>query len=343
MSTRMKDDEYYSTLGIGKHATAAEIKKAYFAKAKEFHPDQNQGSNTAKEKFQKITEAYETLGNADKRKMYDKFGQAGVDPNGGPQDYGDPFGFGGGFGGQRVHVSEQDIFGAFEQMFGGSFQQRQRGPRRGQDLQVALRISFLDAVFGMKTSVNVGIKGRRANAKKSKPVEVTIPAGADTGMAIQLPGEGGEGDKGAPRGNLYVQVMVEPDPYFTRQGNDIHVSVPISIPQAVLGSKVDVLTLDGMVELTVPAGTSPDTVLLMRGRGVKHVQGRGRGDQYVHVEVTVPKNLPEAQKKLYEQLREDDVEASKEEGSAFCAFGKKVQDAFKRITDHLGGSKKEKQ
>ncbi|KAG5190548.1 hypothetical protein JKP88DRAFT_352691 [Tribonema minus] len=354
-----RDDEYYNVLGVSRSATAVEIKKAYFAQAKKYHPDANQGSDDAKKQFQKVTEAYEILGNVEKRQMYDQFGKAAVDGSGGG---GDPFGGfgGGGFGGdpfggfsgmygQRINVDPQDIFGAFEEMFGrGGFQKGARGPRRGQNLQIGLNIGFLDAVFGAKREVNVAYKLRGKGNRKTKQVMVDIPPGVEDGMVFQIEGEGAEGEKGSPKGDLLVQVSVADDPYFTRDGADIHVEASVSLAQAILGGKVDVLTLEGMVELTVPPGTAPDTVLMMRQRGVKSLSGRGRGDQYVHVKVEVPtpNQLTVAQRKLVEQLRELEVAEMQGASSAAGAgddsgagpirrFGRKVQDALSRLMAHM--------
>ncbi|CAM9545862.1 unnamed protein product [Ectocarpus sp. 4 AP-2014] len=317
--------DFYDVLGVTKGADKSEVKKKYFQLAKKYHPDQNKDNPDAKAKFQEVTEAYEVLSDSDKRSRYDQFGHAGVDPNnagaGGPGGGGDPFaGFGGFRGGpfqqggfqSNVDIDPQDLF---EQLFGaqmGGRQRRPRGPRPGQDLQLRMKLSFLEAAFGTNRSLDVtyhvveGGKRRR----KTRSVKVEVPGGVESGIAIHVRGEGAEGEKGAPNGDLYVQLEVAPDPYFERSGADLHVTADVSIAQAALGGKVDIMTIDGMVEVTIPKGAQPDAVLMLRGRGLPRLTGSGasagRGNQLVHLRILIPIKLSDRQRKLMEDLREED-------------------------------------
>lgn len=314
--------DFYETLGVPKGADKGQVKKAYFKLAKQYHPDTNQGDEKAAEKFKEVTEAYEVLSDDKQRELYDTYGHAGVDPNsgfgqGGPG--GNPFGQGGfDFGDGSYHFSSsgpggqidpEELFDAF---FGGGRRQP-RGPRRGADLQMHVKVPFHDAVFGTKQDLDLRYQVQDSKTGrveiKERSVEVDIPAGIDTGMNLRLNGQGAEGDPGAPRGNLMVTVIVDEDSYFQRDGADVHVEVPVSVTQAILGGTVDVKTLTGEVEMKIPNGCQPDSKLVMRGKGIPYLRGRGqKGNQIVHLKVQIPKKINERQEEL---LREFDEESGK--------------------------------
>jgi DnaJ-class molecular chaperone len=287
--THKKD--YYEVLGVPKGAPKEEIKKKFRELAKKYHPDLNKNDKSAEKMFKEISEAYEILEDDKKRKQYDNFGHAGVDPNYAGSTGGDPFaGFGGagfnpfagfGGGGFRVHTSgdgnmdADDIFDVLNQFMGGGT----RGA--GQDVQTQVRLSFLEAVNGcskkisyeyfVKEPVQGGKGGRTAYQKvrKHRTLSIDIPPGVENGVSMRVTGKGGEGMQGFQAGDLFVNLVVEEDKYFKREGNDIHVDVPVNVAQAVLGGEVDVLTLDGMVTLKIPAGTQPEASLMMRNKGVR--------------------------------------------------------------------------
>jgi len=263
------------------------------------------------------------------RELYDNYGHAGVDPNSG---FGgeSPFGQGGGFqgfnfgdgsfhfstsGGGAEQIDPEEIFEAF---FGRGSSRRKRGPRKGADLQGHVRLTFREAVFG--ASKELDIRYQEVDPKtgrtevKERHVTVEVPAGIDSGMNLRLSGQGAEGSPGAPRGNLIVTVVVEEDDYFHRDGVDVHVNIPISITQAILGGTVEVKTLDGVVEMKIPKGAQPDAKLMMRGKGILYVNGRERGNQIVHLKIQIPKEITTRQEEI---LREFDKETEKS-GLGIC-------------------------
>jgi len=345
LSSSSKRD-FYDVLGVSKGADKGDVKKAYFNLAKKYHPDRNKGDDKAAEKFKEATEAYEILSDDKKRELYDNYGHAGVDPNSGMGGGGNPFeGFGGFGGGGNFHFhssqgggQEIDAEELFEAFFGGG-RRRPRGPRRGSDLQMQVRLTFQEAVFGAKKDLHLRyqIQDRETGRVeiKERDVEVDCPAGIDTGMNLRLGGQGAEGDKGAPRGNLLVQVIVDEDEYFQRDGADVHVEIPISFTQAVLGGTVDVRTLTGVVEMKVPKGTQVDTKLMLRGKGIPRLNTKSKGNQIVHLKIEIPKSITDKQEEL---LREYDQEA-KEGGCTLS--GRLARAATSAFDSIFGGDKKE--
>ncbi|GAX19990.1 curved DNA-binding protein [Fistulifera solaris] len=333
--------DFYEVLGVSRTADKAEIKKAYFKLAKQYHPDTNRDDKEAAEKFKTVTEAYEVLSDEKQRGLYDQFGHAGVDPNfqaGNPFQGGNPFG-GGGFnfndgsfhfhgsaGGQEI--DPEDLF----DMFFGSGRRRPRGPRRGSDLQMQVRLTFQEAVFGVDKDLNLQyqVVDRKTGQVevKDKEVTVSIPPGIDTGMNIRLAGQGAEGDPGAPAGNLLVQVIVDPDDYFERDGFDVHTEVPISVTQAILGGTVDVRTLSGEVEVKIPKGCQPDTKLMLRGKGIQELRGTRKGNQVVHLKLQIPKEISPRQEEL---LREFDEETSKHDLGISGRIAHAAESAFEKL------------
>ena len=173
---------------------------------------------------------------------------------------------------------------------------------------------------------------------KTKEVEVDFPEGVDSGMNLRLVGQGNYGDKGGARGNLFVEVRVRPDKFFRREGIDVHVEIPITIPQAALGATISIPSLTGEVELQVPAGTQPDMQLLMRGKGVKNVNRAGRGHQYVHFKVQVPKKLSDRQRELLEEFaKESGAQELSTDKATMDFVPDSVTDALNRFRRWVGG------
>ncbi|MCL4390019.1 MAG: DnaJ domain-containing protein [Patescibacteria group bacterium] len=277
------NQDYYQTLGVSKNASDAEIKAAYRKQALQWHPDRNKSPQAA-EKFKEINEAYEVLSNPQKRQTYDQFGKEAFSQNaGGPQQgpftytyqtYGNgqnPF-EGMDFGGFS------DPFEIFEQFFGGgSFAGRRSAPRR----QVySLSITFMEAAKGTEKRVTIG----------GRTMTIKIPAGVDNGSRVRF-------------GDFDVVLSVGQDKTFQRDGVNVYVDAEVDFADAALGTTLDVPTIDGPVTLKVPAGTQPDTVIRLRGRGIPEPHGSRAGDEYVRIRVRVPTKLSRDQKETLESLR----------------------------------------
>jgi DnaJ-class molecular chaperone len=276
--------DYYDILGVGRTASAAELKKAYRKAALQWHPDRNKSAE-ATEKFKEINEAYEVLSNPKKKEVYDQFGHAAFDPRygggGGPFTYtrkGGVEGFeGGGFGDFGDFGGFSDPFEIFEQFFGGGSPFRSRGqrviPRYG------LAISFLEAARGAEKTVI--IEGRQKTIK--------IPAGVDEGSQIRF-------------ADFYVTIEVKPDRRFRRDGADVFVDQEIPLTTAILGGEAKVPTIDSELKLRIRPGTQPGTMLRLREQGIPRLQGHGRGDEYVRFLIRIPERLTRRQRELWEEL-----------------------------------------
>lgn len=268
--------DYYKILGVGKNATADEIKKAYRKLAVEYHPDKNK-SKEAEAKFKEINQAYEVLSDPQKKSQYDQFGADGV---GNGRSQGGPFGGGQGpftytytSNGQGFDFGGTDPFDIFEQFFGGASPFGRRKPA------YSLGIEFMEAVKGTTKEVMIN------NKKK----EIKIPAGVNNGSRIQFD-------------EFDIVLQVRPHKSFEREGYDILSEISISMTRAALGGVEDVDTVDGKVKLKIPEGTQPGMLIRMKGKGVKHVRGNGVGDHFVRVKVEIPKKLSSKQKELLKEL-----------------------------------------
>jgi molecular chaperone DnaJ len=341
-SAVLKED-FYGVLGVSRDASKADIKKNYRNLAKKYHPDLNKEDKNAEKKFREVTEAYEVLEDDEKRKRYDAYGHAGVGDASGGGGGGDPFagfggfgGFGGFSGGQQVNVNPEDIFEFLNQAMGG-------GGRRGTgaDVEAVMRISFLEAVNGCSKSFefdyivpSTGRNARQRGERKRKNVTVEIPPGVDNNIQMRVQGKGGDGAAGQPAGDLFVRLQVEEDPYFKREGMNIKTEIPISFSQAALGTQVEVLTLDGMVKMTVPPGTQPGAVLTLRGKGIANVQRpTTRGNHYVTMNLKVPTKLTNRQREIVQELDDIDATASGSNGGDKMAYS--VSSAWSRLKSYV--------
>ncbi len=283
--------DYYDILGVSKNASKEEIKKAYRKLALQYHPDRNKTSG-ANDKFKEINEAYEVLSDPKKKATYDQFGHAAFDPRARPGGFGQGFPGGGstrtykqgpftytyttyGGGGSPGFGGFSDPFEIFEQFFGGAapFRQGSRLPRYG------ISLSFIEAAKGCEEEVV--IEGKRRKLK--------IPAGVDDGSRIRF-------------GDFYVTIDVKPDKTFQREGTDVFVNHQIPLSMSVLGGTTEVSTIDGEVKLKIRAGTQPGTMIRLRGRGIKRLRGYGRGDQYIRLQVKIPRKLTKKQKEVLKSL-----------------------------------------
>jgi molecular chaperone DnaJ len=346
--------DFYEVLGVARDATSKQIADAYRKLAMQYHPDRNPGDEEATRRFKEAAEAFEVLGDDEKRQRYDRFGEAGLGGSPHFNDVGDIFSA---FG---------DIFGdsVFGDFFGGARSGgRWQRARRGADVQCKVTLDLLEAYRGVTKTVEFtrheeceqcGGNGARAGSKPERCTycggqgqvvqssgifrvqttcpacrgggkvvkdpcgacggaglvrrkvrrEVNIPAGVDEETRLRLSGEGEAAPDGGPRGDCYCFIHVREHPLFHREGQHLLCQVPITYSQAALGATIEVPTLDGREEFTVPAGTQPGDVFRLRGRGMPSPRQRAAGDLVVQVQVEVPKQLSEKQEKLLRELAE---------------------------------------
>jgi len=295
----MAKQDYYSVLGLRRDASDKEIKQAYRRLARQYHPDVNPGDAAAEQKFKAISEAYSVLSNPESRRKYDRFGHqafaTGFDPG---------FASGGGFtGGYTGNL--KDFFGGraeglgaiFEEFWSGSRHQTPPAPPAGQDLEHTVDVSFAEAMRG--TMVQVQLPRRDGGMER---LQVKIPPGVDTGSKVRVAGKGEPRRYSGPPGDLYIVIRVRPHAYFVRQENDILCEVPVTLPEALLGAKIEVPTIDGKATMTLPAGTQNGRRFRLRGKGAPALQGGGRGDHYVTVQVVLPEQLDARSRELLEEF-----------------------------------------
>jgi len=298
----------YKVLGVAKTASEAEIKKAFRALAKKHHPDTKGGDAAAQKKFQEISAAYDIVGDKEKRAKFDR---GEIDEQGNPKGFdpraqgfnqgfeGSPFGGAQSFrwstsGGETAEgFSAEDIFA---DLFGGGLGgggRRRAAARRGEDYQLSITVSFDEAARG---------SSRRVTMPDGKAIDVRIPVGLKDGQQIRLRGQGGEGRNNGPPGDLLLHVTVSPHPFYTRDGNDLRMDLPVTLKEAVLGAKVPVPTLTGVVQLTIPPNANSGTVMRLKGKGIQAhgTAGGGEpaGDLYVRVTITLP-DKPDAELKRF--------------------------------------------
>ena len=368
--------DYYEILGVSRDASQEEIKKAYRKMAIKYHPDKNPGDKEAEKKFKEAAEAYEILGNAEKRKKYDQFGHAGV--KGGAYSGAG----GGGFGGGGMTI--EDIFEQFGDIFGGGFgnsfggfggfsdfggggRRRTRRTSKGSNLRVKVTLTLEEIAKGANKKLKVtkyipcdacsgtgaekgsqsafntcptckgsgqvtkvtntflgqmqttsscptcGGEGKIIENKCTKcygegiikgneVISLDIPAGVAEGMQMTVSGKGNAARRGGINGDLIVLIQEEKHPDFVRDGNDLIYGLYISFPKAVLGGPVEIPTLEGKVKIKVDPGTQPGKILRLRGKGLPEVNGYGKGDLLVNINVWVPKTLSKEEQKMIEQM-----------------------------------------
>ncbi len=283
--------DYYSVLGVDKTADAAKIKKAYRKLAQKYHPDKNPDDKKAEEKFKQITEAYAVLSDPEKRQQYDQYGDTGFHQRFSQEDIFSNINMGDIFGG---HGGED----LFSQLFGGGGRGRApRAPARGQDYSMQISIPFRLAVQGGERRIDYQSDG------KVEQIKVRIPAGIEAGSKLRVAGKGGAHPTGGTPGHLYLQVDIEPDPIFSREGRDLLVRAEVPYSGICLGTSIEVPTLDSPKRVKVPAGMQPGQKIRLRGYGVAATGKKPAGDLYAIIEVVVPKNLTPEQKELLKKLK----------------------------------------
>jgi len=356
----MNKKDYYEVLGVSKSATDVEIKSAFRKLAKKYHPDVSKEEG-AEEKFKEAQEAYAILSDESKRKQYDQFGHAAFNNNGGGSSQGAGYDFSG--------FDFSDIFG---DLFGGGFGGFGGGSssraRKGNDSLIRMNITFEEAVFGCKKSIEInetkkcpdcngqgghdvqtcpdcrgtgqvnqsifggafvsrvtcsrcGGKGKtfarkcstcygKGNVTTRSTKEVKVPAGVDTGNRLRVSGVGEPGINGGPNGDIYIEFSVKEHPLFKREGNDIYLTLPITITDAVLGTKKQIPTLNGNVLLAIPAGSATNDKHRLKGKGIEDVQTGRLGDMYVVLDIHIPKKISKEQKVLFESLSKTKLDDS---------------------------------
>jgi curved DNA-binding protein len=295
----MKYKDYYKVLGVERSAGEDEIKKAYRKLARKYHPDVSKEAN-AKEKFQDVSEAYETLRDKEKRAAYDSLG-SGFRPGQDfrpPPDWFDRFGAGSA-GTSHEDLRDVDLSDLFEQMgiFGRAGGRRggfgRNIPIPGEDFETPVRITLEEAARGTEREFSLDGKALRAR----------IPKGAIDGQRLRLRGKGGAGVNGGPPGDLYLQIVLEPHAFFRPRGHDLEIEVPLTPWEAALGAQIEIPTLEGRVTMKVPPGTKSGQKLRLSGKGLPGTDGAA-GDLYALLDVVVPGTLTDQEKKLYEALRD---------------------------------------
>ncbi|MCX6783869.1 MAG: DnaJ domain-containing protein [candidate division WWE3 bacterium] len=304
MSTKR---DYYEVLGVPKGSSEDDLKKAFREAARKHHPDIDKTAG-AEERFKEINEAYQVLSNPEKRKAYDQFGHdafgagtgAGAGNGGNPFAGGGPFSYTYSTNGEGIDLG--DLFGQggmgdiFESFFGGGYGRS----RKGRDKHYQIGINFLAAAYGDEQDINF----------EGKKLKIKIPAGIYDGAQMKFTGEGEAGPAGTPAGDLLLTIRVVPDARFSRERDDLYTLKTISFTTAALGGEVEVPALSDRkevgvenIKLKIPSGTQFGTDFRVKGRGLTHLHGRGRGDLFVRILVEIPKKLSRDEKRILEELQ----------------------------------------
>ncbi|MBX3396439.1 MAG: J domain-containing protein [Phycisphaerae bacterium] len=312
--------DYYEVLGVARGASDDDIKKAYRRLAKQFHPDQNRNDKNAESRFKEVQEAYSVLSDRGKRAQYDQFGHVESSP-GGAQ--GTPGGvrytWTGGGPGQSINIEDLADMFDFESIFGErsrgvqgaspfdfvgqDARRRSRGPVHdsSRDIEFPVSLTFDRAVRG--TTIELDQPSSDGTRQR---IRVTIPPGVRDGQKVRVRGKGASGRGRRPPGDLYVVVHIQTHPFFHRDGDDIYVTVPVTVAEAVLGAKVDVPTIDGRSTVTIPPGTPSGAKLRLAGMGVAHSSRNDRGDLYAVVKIVPPRSLTAEQRRIMEEFSRED-------------------------------------
>jgi molecular chaperone DnaJ len=386
----MSKRDYYEVLGVSKDASEGELKKAYRKLAMKYHPDRNKGDEEAERKFKEASEAYEVLGDQQKRQRYDQFGHAGM--NGGGANYG--------------NADFEDIFSRFSDIFGGDIfgggdpfggggrsrsRRRSNNGQPGADMKLSVELTLEEIAEGTEKTLKVKkyrkcgeCKGTGAETESDfetcgtcngmgevrqvsktmfgqfvnvqpcpncrgegriiknkcsscqgegrkrgeEKVKMNIPSGVSNGNYITLRGQGNAGVRGGSAGDLIVLIEEKEHEHFERDGNDIYYDLLLSIPDAILGTEVEVPTLKGKAKVKVEAGTQPGKLLRMKERGIQGLNNRGRGDQFIKVNMYVPKDLTDGERRHIEALRGNDHFAAESAKNREKGLFSKIKDVF---------------
>lgn len=322
MSVPFKD--YYSTLGVSREATPEEIKKAFRKLARQYHPDTAKDKAKAEEKFKEINEAHEVLSDPEKRKKYDRLGARWQESG----DAGMPQGWAGHGGGpqegwgeaQEFHFGGTGFSDFFEQYFSGGSRygfpqgweevERPAGAkgggraRRGHDIEGDILVTLQEAMHGTQRSISLQTQNRQTGSVETQEIQVRIPPGATDGRRIRVPGHGEPGRNGGPAGDLFLRVRHAAHPDFATRDADLLHDLDLAPWEAVLGAEVIVPTLDSSIKLRIPAGSEDGQTLRVRGKGLPKGKTGERGDFLVTLNIVLPKQVSDEERRLWEQLRQ---------------------------------------
>ena len=301
----MEFQDYYAELGIDKDATQDEIKKAYRKLARKFHPDINK-AESAEEKFKKISEAHEVLGDPEKRAAYDQLG-SGYRPGENfqpPPDWNDGFEFSGGFAGDGMGARATTDF--FEHLFGEAYRsQRSQAQAKDRDRHATVLIDLEDAFKETTRTIQFKVPKVTADGHvkvDQRALNVTIPKGVHQGQHIRLKGQGDPGSHKGDAGDLYLEIELAPHPMYRVEGRDIYLNLPLAPWELALGGKVNVPTPAGAIDVTIPANSNQGTKLRLKGRGIP---GKTPGDLYTVLQIVLPPADNEKSKKFYQKMAEE--------------------------------------
>lgn len=296
-------DDPYTVIGVSRSASDEEVRRAYLKLVKELHPDVNP-AKAASDRFKKVTAAYEILGDAARRRQFDR---GEIDANGEarrPQQRH----YAGASAGRRPGSGPEDFGFAdiFSDFFGGGGPGGPQGPggaragargfaQKGRDVRYTLDVEFTDAIQGTK---------RRVTMPEGGTLDLTVPEGVSDGQVLRLKGKGGPGTAGGEAGDALVEIRVRPHAHFKRERDDILIEAPITLDEAILGAKVEVPTVGGRVHLTIPKGTSSGTVFRLKGKGAKNAASGVAGDQLVTVRIVLPETIDESLAEFMASWRE---------------------------------------
>ena len=324
----MKYKDYYSILGVDKHASDVEIKQAYRKLARELHPDVNPGDKDAEEKFKEINEASQVLSNPEKRQKYDTLSAQRYErwqPSRGQGQAPYPNHFKSDLGKQRGGNVRYE------------YRNRRVQPRRGEDLETQVEIKLAEAYSGTNRVIQTF-----DDAGAVKRLEAWIPPGVDDGSRVRLTGKGSPGVAGAPSGDLYLDIRVTPHAYIHRRKDDLRMTVDVPLLTAILGGEVEIATIeDKNVALTIPPETQNGNVFLLRGKGMPRAGRSGeRGDYHAEVNVVLPQNLSEKQRDMYRQMaRVGDTEPLVPHVPAEKGGLRKLTSSFRKVRDRIWPSR----
>lgn len=336
----MARDDFYKVLGVARDAKPEDIKKAYRRLARKFHPDVNPGKKDAEDQFKQISEAFDVLSDPKKREIYDRYGTYSEATERMAQEGGGPgFDFSG-FGASSFRDIFSDLFSGGGAGAGAGFrppmgarmpQQEPPQPKRGDDIEYPLSISFDEAIRGLTTNITISrseactecggtgqdrsspaacpaCRGRGKAEKRDVIRNVKIPPGVDTGSRVRVAGKGHAGKRGGPTGDLFIITKVSDHPFFTRKGDNLYCTVPITVPEAALGAKIEVPTIDGATVMRIPPGTQSGQKFRLRDRGVPSLRGNVRGDQFVEVRIVLPSVISEETKQVLAEFARQNPE-----------------------------------